>query len=890
MTELEKRIWTESIGRVLKENTPWDSKNQSERYHVVADTVKMPPKVVLARAINIIEKEHPDTIIKKIGGGIPTNRFIEELGFKITEDLIYNITDFNKFRSHIEKRIHNRKLFQDFINFGFSVLTDLAIEVYKVRTAIESKGILSIIVGMRAVYSYEEEEGTAIIGLLVSKSFKNENQDKLDFISAYDFKGEPSQQLVKVRVNDWSEMSQALLDEFKAQFELQYDQIKNSKLTQWNVEANTTNNALKYVFFKNENIDYFLTHKMDGNNPNLIELLRKRFKRIWRCADSYKWEILKQHDLLTFDWLDNDVDYSSINIKESGSGKRAIEPWVNQMKKGDLVFVMGKNQFNGIAIVESEYAYRANVIDLGSNGVKPSVKVKYISKLDKPINHSLKTHNNPTTFAKLDAYRFSLEKTIAMLKIKEKKTYNALVQLVSNISNMEDYKKIQKVGVEKKNLNTILYGPPGTGKTYQTISNALEIVDQDYFLEYENNRAALLEKFNELTISNWSDTKGQIAFCTFHQSFTYEDFVEGIKPKVIDDKDIIYEVQKGVFKSLCDRARTATNDSSDFDSTINSLQNDILEEGPVTLATNRGNKFDVNYTGQTTFRIKPHESTAENPQYPASIENIRALYEGAPLTDLYNPSYVKGILEYLYKRYDLPKYQEVKNNDKPYVIIIDEINRGNVASIFGELITLIEPNKRSGAIEELSVILPYSKKEFTVPNNVHIIGTMNTADRSVEALDTALRRRFSFKEIMPDYSVIEKELGAANYWNNSSVSEILKKINKRITHLIDRDHQIGHSYFLKLKEVPATEFSATMAAIFSENIIPLLQEYFFNDFSKIGMVIGEGFLNNIEWGANDFAKFDEGNSEDYEDNLFEIIDPKSMKIDQFEEAIKSLLN
>lgn len=890
MKDGDKKIWQEVVNGVLKENTPWDSKNQSERYHVVIDSIKMPPKIVLARAIDIIRKEHSKIKIKKIGGGIPTNQFIEELGFQVIEDLVYNTSDDKKLRSHIEKRIHYRELFQDFINFGSSVLTDLEIEVYKVRMAIESKGILSIIVGMRAVYSYEEEEGAAIIGLLVSKNFKNENQDKFDFISAYDFKGEPLQQLVKVRVNDWSEMSQALLDEFKAQFELQYNQIKNSKLTQWNVEANTTNNALKYVLFNNENLATFMANEnIVYNKPFFTE---EEFDVLNESAGlpyNKEYEGMREA-YATLKTAYEKVEYwAQLVCKElfSGGEVKVRKRPTNQANFFDsylwakiypekitksnkwLAYTLSIEKDNGFTI-------KFDTINLPENTLK---RREYLKLVD---NYKNKTYIGISS--KPDNWNDLIKKTIEFIDGLKPEFQKFMLQF-DNMFDKESFSS-KPHGA----LNQILYGPPGTGKTYQTISQSISIVDSAFFNKNQDNRDLLVERFKELTITNWSDTKGQIAFCTFHQSFTYEDFVEGIKPKVIDDKDIIYEVQKGVFKSLCDRARTATNDSSDFDSTINSLQNDILEEGPVTLATNRGNKFDVNYTGQTTFRIKPHESTAENPQYPASIENIRALYEGAPLTDLYNPSYVKGILEYLYKRYDLPKYQEVKNNDKPYVIIIDEINRGNVASIFGELITLIEPNKRSGAIEELSVILPYSKKEFTVPNNVHIIGTMNTADRSVEALDTALRRRFSFREIMPDYSVIEKELGAENFWNNSSVSEILKKINKRITHLIDRDHQIGHSYFLKLKEVPATEFSATIAAIFSENIIPLLQEYFFNDFSKIGMVIGEGFLNNIEWGANDFAKFDEGNSEDYEDNLFEIIDPKSMKTDQFEEAIKSLLN
>lgn len=527
---------------------------------------------------------------------------------------------------------------------------------------------------------------------------------------------------------------------------------------------------------------------------------------------------------------------------------------------------------------------------MGSNGKKPAVKIEYIHKLESPIDHGLESHNNPTTFAFIDLYRFSLDKTVKMLKSKVPEAYDALLEYV-RINSMEDKKLISnKETTLDAELNQILYGPPGTGKTYKTISTALSIIAPGFYKENKNDREVLVSKFRELTISNWSDTKGQIAFCTFHQSFTYEDFVEGIKPKVIDEKDIIYDIEKGVFKALCDRARTATNDTSDFDTIINKLQNDILNDGIITLATNRGNKFDVNYTGQTTFRIRPHESTAENPQYPAAIENIRMLYEGAPLTDLYNPSYVKGILEYLYSNYGLAQFEEVKDNDKPYVIIIDEINRGNVASIFGELITLIELDKRAGGVEELSVILPYSKKEFKVPNNVYIIGTMNTADRSVEALDSALRRRFSFKELMPDYNVIESVLGEKNNWEGIQVCTILEKINKRITRLIDRDHQIGHSYFLKILDAPSNKLTSSLKQIFAENIIPLLQEYFFNDFNKIGLVLGEDFVKTAEFDDNLFAVFPDGESSDYEDEIYEVVDPMTLSDIEFLEAIKKLIN
>ena len=189
--------------------------------------------------------------------------------------------------------------------------------------------------------------------------------------------------------------------------------------------------------------------------------------------------------------------------------------------------------------------------------------------------------------------------------------------------------------------------------------------------------------------------------------------------------------------------------------------------------------------------------------------------------------------------------------DKKYVLIIDEINRGNVSSIFGELITLIEKDKRAGSTEELEITLPYSKEPFKVPSNVYIIGTMNTADRSVEALDTALRRRFSFKEIMPDDKVITEK----NFKDYDRAS-IMNLINQRIEVLLDRNYTLGHSYFIK------EDFKNS----FENEIIPLLQEYFYNDYGKIGLVLGKGFVREKEITKNNnkniFADFDTKNEVD----------------------------
>jgi 5-methylcytosine-specific restriction protein B len=166
------------------------------------------------------------------------------------------------------------------------------------------------------------------------------------------------------------------------------------------------------------------------------------------------------------------------------------------------------------------------------------------------------------------------------------------------------------------------------------------------------------------------------------------------------------------------------------------------------------------------------------------------------------------------------------------VFIIDEINRGNISKIFGELITLIEPSKRKGEKEQLYVTLPYSGQKFSVPNNVYIIGTMNTADRSIALIDTALRRRFDFVEMLPESAVLANTLVD----NVVDVAEMLDTINNRITVLLDREHTIGHSYFIPLRNEPTVE---RLAEIFKGKIIPLLQEYFYDDYEKIQLVLGD---------------------------------------------------
>lgn len=228
-----------------------------------------------------------------------------------------------------------------------------------------------------------------------------------------------------------------------------------------------------------------------------------------------------------------------------------------------------------------------------------------------------------------------------------------------------------------------------------------------------------------------------------------------------------------------------------------------------------------------------------------------------------------------------PEAKHSSNLENKYVLIVDEINRGNISRIFGELITLIEASKREGADEALSVTLPYSKKEFCVPDNVYLIGTMNSSDRSLTGLDIALRRRFTFIEMPPKPEL----LNDVNV-EDVDVQQLLTVINQRIEVLLDRDHCIGHANFMSLKDQPTLQ---NLADIFKQRIIPQLQEYFFDDWSKINMVLNaNGMLKPkvVEKSAL-FPNVDTGSEGFFEDQkTWELVDSTFDSIESFTKIIK----
>ncbi|MDB5341972.1 MAG: hypothetical protein JWP89_349 [Schlesneria sp.] len=462
-----------------------------------------------------------------------------------------------------------------------------------------------------------------------------------------------------------------------------------------------------------------------------------------------------------------------------------------------------------------------------------------------------------------------------------------------------------------RDLNVILYGPPGTGKTYDSVRHAVEICDG----HAPSDRSEMMSRYQQLRHEN------RIGFVTFHQSYGYEDFVEGIRPVLGDSTltdsveskaesriaatSVRYECRPGILKRMCSLARSKSikqleHLEIDFEKatiwkmSLGDTQNpdqiaiydECIENNYVLLGYGRGLNFedcanrkeiiaklqaydptilptdfdvvsinafqqeiavgdlivisDGNHKFRAIARVSGPYRFLERPSYQQMrpVQWLAVFDESLPHDTIQEKKFSQMCLYRLRKK-DLNlsalKERIASKPEEPrnHVLIIDEINRGNVSKILGELITLLEPDKRLGAENELTVTLPYSEdKNFGVPSNLYLVGTMNTADRSIAFLDVALRRRFKFIEMMPDCNLIRTLSDTDGDVDGIDVPRILATINDRIEILYDRDHQIGHSFFLGIKSL------AQLRDVFTGKVIPLLQEYFYGDWTKICFVLG----------------------------------------------------
>jgi 5-methylcytosine-specific restriction protein B len=456
-----------------------------------------------------------------------------------------------------------------------------------------------------------------------------------------------------------------------------------------------------------------------------------------------------------------------------------------------------------------------------------------------------------------------------------------------------------KTSIMPEPTNLILYGPPGTGKTYATAEEAVRLCDG----AVPGTREGTFARYRQLVEA------GQIAFVTFHQSYAYEDFIEGLRP-VIGGGDetptggFQLEPRKGIFREICALAEQARKSGASAHYEIGGrrifkmslgragleehIYDAAIEGGYIALgwggqvdwsdpkfedyravfdrwnqdhpgtSGNSGNiaqtwcfrqmkegdlvvvsdgNFRFRAIGEVTGQYQFDPTGAHGYPHWRAVKWLAVFDESLPVDTIYTKPFSQqscySLADSHIKHEGLARLLpgKAQGTDTPdqFVIVIDEINRANLSKVFGELITLIEPDKRLGMPSELKVKLPYSGDTFGVPANLHIIGTMNTADRSIALLDTALRRRFVFRELMPE----PVRLTEASAQCGVDLVAFLAAINTRIEYLFDREHQIGHAYFMHCRTREDVD------AAMRHRIIPLLAEYFFEDWRKIALVLGD---------------------------------------------------
>ena len=674
-------------------------------------------------------------------------------------------------------------------------------------------------------------------------------------------------------------------------------------------------NLLKQAYDPNTFIDNLKAHfkpfQLKATNPDNLTYLYSAicyaFKNEWideviglMASDGTGW----QEEALK---LEAPYEQQIIWNSKKPSGWSKTQSFLkNKVKAGELFPLFYSSG--------GQVTYRANIIDFATNQKELDSK-NWKPSIIKAFHTNFEDYHDDNKKARIIFLVDSMEKiaplpndSFAFYGGYSKPTQDNLSPVKEIPSESNSIKPITKDTAENMitPLNQIFYGPPGTGKTYHTVNEALAVMGVN------------ISGLSRQEIKSLFDAKvaeGQVVFTTFHQSMTYEDFIEGIKPDLEREGEedneegspqLDYVIKPGIFKKIAEKARKDIAPKESFDSLWQNYITQLFEQEEVAFNSITSElKLEKEFSKEDSLALrfkKSYDPSAPEGKkvFRATKKMIRSLFNAHIDGSEDNSNGWQEVKEVLgggratvayavYKsffQYTSSQGKFESNSRRNYVLIIDEINRGNVSQIFGELITLLEEDKRIGRNEALEITLPYSKKPFGVPDNLYLIGTMNTADRSVEALDTALRRRFSFTEMPPQY-----DLGNLNYrYANSSGGEILKKINQRIEKLLDKDHLIGHSYFLKeMDQNPETKLLDS----FYRSIIPLLQEYFYGDYDKIGAVLGVGFIYQVDQEEVEFAAgYEDGDF--LESDIYRIVDYRTglnVKEDMsFEKAIKLLMN